>query len=120
MYLKMKQNNIERILFIIAWVVLFIIFLVKTYCNNATEGFSFTVYVWCTLVVLTPIPEGGIIFSYPLQEFGNIHMVISQACILIFALIGLYFYKYVFKRKFGKNWILTQINSCNKFLLLQF
>lgn len=116
----MKQNEIERIFFIIAWVVLLIIFLVKTYCSNAKEGLFYTFYVWCTLVVLTPIPEGGIIFSYPLQEFVDIHMVITQACILCIALIGLYLYKYVFKRKFGKNWILSQINSCKKFLLVAF
>lgn len=112
--------DLQSGVFFASWIVIVVITLIKAYftirsksragTKNAIRtgllvGIKYTILLWCTFVILTPIPEGGIIFSYPFQEFVQVHMAITQTVVLVLAsTILLVYYKKGLTRKY-KNWL---------------
>lgn len=105
------RKKIQSIAFLVTWIVFLCIALIKIFLSGFMIGLQYTLLLWCTLVVLTPIPEGGIIVSYPLQEFVEVHMAVSQSFVLLFSCIILFLY---YKKKFapkGSNWLLRLMKN---------
>lgn len=94
---KNKESTTE-IIFIVVWSLLLSMFVLKSIYSCVKRGLLFVVFLWCTFVLLTPIPEGGIIFSYPLEHFAGVHMAISQSIVFLVACTGLLVFRYLQKR----------------------
>jgi hypothetical protein len=73
------------ITFLVVWILLLFIFVYKMVRVGVKNGLISTILLWSTLVVLTPIPEAGIIITYPVYRYGGVHVVLTQFFVTILA-----------------------------------
>ena len=92
-----KKMEIKLYIFDVISIVFILLFVYYGYKRGTKYGFLLSVFIWAFFVCTTPIPEAGLLLSFPLKHFFDIPMDISQIFISIFALILLYlFYNYSF------------------------
>ena len=90
-----KGDEIKLYIFDVISVAFLLLFIFYGYIRGTKYGFLLSVFIWAIFVCTTPIPEAGLLLSFPLKNFFKIPMDISQIFISIFGLILLYlFYVY--------------------------
>lgn len=90
-----KKDEIKLYIFDFVSVCFLLLFVFYGYLRGTKYGFMLSVFIWAVFVCTTPIPEAALLLSFPLKNFFNIPMDISQVFISIFALLLLFlFYVY--------------------------
>lgn len=82
-----KGDEIKLYIFDVISIAFLLLFMVYGYIRGTKYGFLLSVFIWCIFVCTTPIPEAALLLSFPLKNFFNISMDISQIFISIFSLI---------------------------------
>lgn len=89
-----KKEEIQLYIFDIVSILFLCLFLFYGYIKGTKYGLCLSIFVWSIFVCTTPIPEAGLLLSFPLKHFFHISMEQSQIIISAFALGLLYlFYK---------------------------
>ena len=110
--------KLQSVAFFVTWVLFLIVAIIKAIMTDVAMGLQYTLLLWCTLVIFTPIPEGGILVSYPLQEFTGLHMVISQSLVFVVSSIVLVFHYHGKFASGSSNLLLDFTNSQKKILIV--
>lgn len=76
-----------------------ILFFIFTYQKGVKHGFEKLSFIWSLLVCAIPVPQAGLLLTYPLKHFFDIGMGFSQAIISLIGLCVLYVF-YMCRRKF--------------------
>ncbi len=93
-----RYYNIDKIksyLFNIVSIIFIIIFIFYTYKKGSLYGGYITVVIWAFFVTLTPVPEAGLLLTFPIKHFFGINMYISQIIISLLAILILIYTYYV-------------------------
>ena len=93
-----RYYNIDKIksyLFNIVSIIFIIIFIFYTYKKGSLYGGYITVVIWAFFVTLTPVPEAGLLLTFPIKHFFGINMYISQIVISLLAILILIYTYYV-------------------------
>lgn len=101
-YFYYNTNKIKSNLFNIVSIIFLIIFIFYTYKRGSLYGGYITIVIWAFFVTLTPIPEAGLLLTFPIKHFFGINMYISQIVISLLA-IAILIYVYYVKPNIIKN-----------------
>ncbi len=82
-----KGDEIKLYIFDFISIAFLLLFMFYGYIRGTKYGFLLSVFIWCIFVCTTPIPEAALLLSFPLKNFFNISMDVSQIFISIFSLI---------------------------------
>ena len=87
-----KKMEIKLYIFDVISIVFILLFVYYGYKRGTKYGFLLSAFIWAFFVCTTPIPEAGLLLSFPLKHFFDVPMDISQIFISIFALVLLYLF----------------------------
>ena len=91
----------KEIVFWVVWSLFLVYFLFKLWKTSIKHSAFVTLFLWATLVLFTPIPEAGIIISFPLYKLFGIGLLVTQiVATAIAVIIWLSLQKYIIS---GKN-----------------
>lgn len=94
---KDKKEEVNKTLFNILSIAFLTIFFIYGYKKGVKYGSTIALFIWAFLVCSVPIPQVALLLAFPLKNFFNINMSLSQMIISLFAFFILLFYYFTCK-----------------------
>ena len=101
--LQYSNDAVEKYSFAFLSFVFLLTFAYYGFKNGTKNGIYISLFLWAFFVCSVPIPQVSLLLSFPLKQFLDVTIHMSQAIISLFAIFVLVFFNYSKLKILEKN-----------------